>query len=143
MPKPTEILPYLFKAVFSMTADNPLWFDITENVDEVGGSEYTVTINNDCGIAVPMKIIAAASSEIFAVASVAAGAGLAFGNSIGEGFTIDTENCTVTSDSGELVNHLLSVESEFFYIMPGENVINFAGSSGVAIHWRRAYMGVY
>lgn len=141
-PLPSEALPFLFRAAIQLTADRPLWYDGTENVTALESSSHSLTIVNDCGLAVPLIMEASATSEIFAVAS-SRGGGVAFGNTVGEGFVIDTDACTVISDSGELVNHLLSVESEFFKIMPGENILTFAGSAGVSVRWRKAYMGVY
>ena len=56
-------------------------------------------------------------------------------------YTIDTANCTVTS-GGELVNNLLSVDSEFFGLVPGDNTFVSSGSGSFEMLWRKAYMGI-
>lgn len=140
-PMPTEMMPYLFRAGFSLTADSPIWFDTVENVVDFG-SGGSVTIENNCGLAVPF-ILEAEGADIFALASVAANARLQFAMSAGGSLIIDTAECTVKNASGEYVNNLLTVNSEFFNIMPGANKINYAGADGVIIRWRKGYMGVY
>ncbi len=140
-PLPTEILPYLFRAGFSLTADSPMWFDTVENVVDFG-SGGSVTIENNCGLEVPF-ILEAEGADIFALASVAANARIQFAQEVGGTLIIDTAACAVTSRSGELINNRLSVTSEFFNIMPGTNKFNYAGADGVTIRWRKCYMGVY
>lgn len=141
--QPTQILPFLFRVKMNLIADRPMWYDSVENVVELPSGEWTATINNDSGIAVPFLLEVGTSTSVFAMASVAAGVGLSLQNATGEGFTVDTDKCTVTTDSGLLVNNMLSVESEFFKLMPGENVLNFAGGGDIVIKWRKAYMGVF
>lgn len=145
LPLPTEILPFLFRAGFSLVADIPYWKDSAENVVDFGGSgSGEVVINNDCGIAVPVIIEVGTADDIFLLANRTTGEALGFAEDLGEGFTIDTENCTVTTDSGELVNHKLLIDSSFFYLAPGENTLKFMDyTSGVVLRWRRAFMGVY
>ncbi len=141
-PLPEEILPFLFRAVFPFVADDPMWYDSTENIVTFeSGNEMVV--NNDCGVAVPFLLQVTAASDQFVVGNAATGAGIGFSNTIGEGFIIDTAACTVTSDSGELVNHLLNIDSEFFYLVPGENRLVFVGADDVVLKWRKAYTGVY
>lgn len=141
-PNPHEILPFLFRINIAMTADSPLWYDTVENVVSFAEGT-TTTFNNDCGIAVPFKLEASAASGAFVLVSASAPARMGFVNSVSEAFVIDTDACTVTTASGELVNHLLLVESDFFKIVPGENTLNYAGADDVVIKWRKAYMGVY
>ena len=141
-PLPKEVLPFLFKATIKLVADSPYWLDGTENIVTLSSGESRVVINNDCGLSVPFLLDVPSGTDAFAMASVAAGANIALLNTLDEGFTIDTAACTVTTASGELVNHQLSVESEFFPLMPGENVLNFAGANGITLRWRRAFMGV-
>lgn len=142
-PLPEEMLPFLFRIKFQLTADKPLWFETTENVVELASGSLTATIDNDCGIAVPFVVEADSGANIFTMISATTGAKLGFINNSGQSFTIDTAECTVKNASGELCNNLLSVDSEFFDIVPGVNRLNFAGSAGVRIRWRRAYMGVF
>lgn len=142
-PKPSELLrnKSLFCASFSLTADNPLWFDSVENIvplDNVG-----VTIENPCGIEVPFIAEVSAGVDAFAMARLEDGAGIALANRINEDFTIDTAACTVTTASGELVNNQLSVNSSFFGILPGTNRFAVASFGTVTIKWRKAYMGIF
>lgn len=140
-PLPTEVLPFLFRASIQLIADIPLWYDGNEETVTLDNGG-TVTIDNDCGIPVPVMIDVDPSSDLFVVVNNRGG-GLGFVKSISGGFTIDTGNCTVISDGGEYVNNQLDVDSEFFKLMPGNNVLVFAGQAGVTIRWRRAFMGVY
>lgn len=141
--QPSQILPFLFQMKINFVADRPLWYDGTENIVELASGQNSVTIENDSGIAVPFLMEVGSATSVFAVASRAAGTGLALVKSISQDFVIDTDNCTVISASGYLVNNQLTVDSEFFKIMPGTNVLSFAGGGDVTIRWRKAYMGVY
>ena len=139
-PDYTEIMPFLFRAEMNLVADIPLWFDAEENVVPLS-SGNSLVIDNDCGLAVPF-ILEVGHADVFAMYSTQAGAGIAF-YTIGEGFTINTADCTVISASGELCNNLLSVSSEFFYLVPGKNNLTFSGSSrDVVLKWRKAYTGI-
>lgn len=140
---PAQILPFLFRMKINFVADRPLWYDSAESVVALASGQSSITIENNSGIAVPFIMEVGSGTSVFAVASVAAGTGLALVQSIGESFTIDTDNCTVISASGFLVNNQLTIDSEFFRIMPGTNVLNFAGGGDVTIRWRKAFMGVY
>lgn len=139
-PKPSELLPYLFRASFSLTADDPLWFDSVENVVELTNG---VTIENPCGIEVPFIAEVSTSVSAFSMARTSDGAGIALANRINEPFTIDTAKCTVTTASGELVNNQLSVNSQFFGILPGINRFAVASFGSVTLKWRKAYMGIF
>ncbi len=141
--QPSQILPFLFRMKINFVADRPLWYDSTENVVGLASGQSSVTIENDSGIAVPFLMEVGSATSVFAVASRAAGTGLALVKSISQDFVIDTDDCTVISASGYLVNNQLTVDSEFFKIMPGTNVLSFAGGGDVTIRWRKAYMGVY
>lgn len=141
--QPTQILPFLFRVKINLIADRPLWYDSAESVVELASGQSSVTIKNDCGIAVPFLMEVGSTTSVFAVASVAAGTGLALVQSIGQDFVIDTDACTVTAANGILVNNQLTIDSEFFRIMPGSNRLNFAGGGDVVIRWRKAYMGVF
>ncbi len=140
---PTQILPFLFRVKINLIADRPMWYDSVENVVELAGGQSSVTIENDCGIAVPFLMEVGSTTSVFAVASVAAGSGLALVQGIGQDFVIDTDACTVTAANGTLVNNQLTIDSEFFRIMPGSNRLNFAGGGDIVIRWRKAYMGVF
>jgi hypothetical protein len=141
-PMPTEMMPYLFRVGFSLTADSPLWFDTVENEVEFG-TRGTVTIDNDCGIEVPF-VLTAEGTDLFILLNKTTGGWLGFTQSPGSGtLIIDTAECTVKNDDGELINNRLGVKSEFFNIVPGLNEIGYTGASGVTIRWRKAYMGVY
>lgn len=139
-PKPSELLPYLFRASFSLTADDPLWYDSVENVVELTNG---VTIENPCGIEVPFIAEVSTSVSAFSMARIQDGAGIALANRINEPFTIDTAKCTVTTASGELVNNQLSVNSQFFGILPGTNRFAVASFGTVTLKWRKAYMGIF
>lgn len=140
MPKFTEILPYLFKASFSMIADKPLWYDSEENTLTITTGKFTV--ENPCGIAVPFTLEVTPSSDVFVLMNTTSSKGIAFSSSLRENFTIDTDECTVTTASGELVNYLLNVNSEFFNILPGTNSFNCVGWGALTMRWRKAYMGI-
>ena len=140
-PKPSELLPYLFRASFSLTADYPMWFDSVENVAQL--STGGVTIENPCGIEVPFIAEVSAASDVFVMVRMSDGAGIGLANRINEDFTIDTAACTVTTASGELVNNQLNVNSRFFGILPGTNRFNVAGHGVVTLKWRKAYMGIF
>lgn len=140
-PKPSELLPYLFRAAFSLTADYPMWFDSVENVAQL--STGGVTIENPCGLEVPFIAEVSAASDVFVMVRMSDGAGIGLANRINEDFTIDTAACTVTTASGELVNNQLNVNSQFFGILPGTNRFNVAGHGVVTLKWRKAYMGIF
>lgn len=142
-PDCTQILPFLYRAEFQLIADLPLWYDTVEQVVTLS-SGYTVDIQNDCGIAVPFLVESSVSAgAAFSMANSAADTGLAFTAAESVSFTIDTAECTVTDSSGEFINYLLSPQSEFFKLIPGNNRINFAGAgASTKIKWRKAFMGV-
>lgn len=142
-PKPSELLSNqcLFRASFSLTADNPLWFDSVENVAEL--SSGGVTIENPCGLEVPFIAEVSTASDVFVMVRMSDGAGIGLANRINEDFTIDTAACTVTTASGKLVNNQLSVNSTFFGILPGTNRFNVAGHGTVKLKWHKAYMGIF
>lgn len=143
VPLPSEVLPFLFRADFTLTADNPLWFDSAENVQTFANIPlHTFDISNDCGFPVPF-VLNAQNDPSGAFAMATAQGGLAFIADIGEPFTIDMAECTVTSASGKLCNNVLSASSTFFPLMPGNNHFSYAGSKKVEIRWRKAYLSVY
>lgn len=136
-----EILDFLFSARFEMIADSPLWFDTVQHYKKVTGNHWS--LENNCGIAVPLLIVVEEDVDAFSMAFKYNGKqyGIGMGNTIGEQFTIDTAACTVTTKSGELVNHMLTVNSEFFKLPPGITEFVSAGGGTVEFYWRDAYIG--
>ena len=144
-PKLTEILPYLFTASFTLIADYPYWESCTEHNIAVTAGTSHISIMNDCGLEVPICVdVPGDCLNAFILMSDTAGEGLAFGSKIEQGFTIDTKECTVTLADGTLANHLLTVNSSFFKLKPGSNVLRAIGlgSGNAAVRWRELYMGV-
>lgn len=144
-PKLTEVLPCLFSASFTLVADNPYWESCTEYSVNISAGVTLITINNDCGVEVPVCVdVSGGSVDVFVLVSDTTGEGLGFGSKVEQGFTIDTKECTVTLADGTLANHLLTVSSSFIRLMPGSNELRALGlgSGGAAIRWRELYMGV-
>lgn len=143
VPMPTEVLPFLLRAEFSLVADNPLWFD---SVEKVIPFTSNLEIYNPCGIPVPfvLDVESDRSQVAFAIRSRTLKKVLMVTiYKTDEPFMVDMANCTVTSASGELWNHLLAVNSAFFYIVPGLNDIDMLFSRKAALRWREAYLSVY
>lgn len=159
VPLPTEVLPFLFRVEFSMVADNPLWFDSIEHVEDLTAqySSHKIFVYNPCGIAVPFKMsFEMPAGKIFVMTagqvrddeSVMPLGGILFTTSLNAGntiFTIDTAECTVRNSDGELCNQLLNAQSTFFQLAPGEIKFNFGGDrpTECEIRWREAYLSVY
>lgn len=145
VPKLTEKLPYLFAASFSLVADYPYWEDISEHSVAVTAGT-AVTINNACGLSVPLCIDVPAGGSAPLIFSRTAGYGIAFNTAPTKKCVVDTKECTVTLSDGTLANHLLAVDSEYFRLLPGDNVIQVlgvgTGSDTAVIRWRDLYMGV-
>lgn len=146
-PKLTQILPYLFSASFSLVADYPYWESTEEHSVSVAASATAVTINNACGLAVPLCIDVPAGGPQPLIYNRTAGCGVSFAIAPDQACTVDTRECAVTLADGSYANNLLTVDSEFFWLKPGENVFQIlgVGSGGdtAAIRWRDLYMGVY
>lgn len=144
-PKLTEKLPYLFAASLSLVADYPYWEDISEHSVAVAAGS-TVTINNACGLAVPICIDVPAGGSQPLIFSRTAGHGIGFNIAPTKNCVVDTKECTVTLSDGTLANHLLGVNSEYFRLLPGDNEIQVlgvgAGTDTAVIRWRDLYMGV-
>ncbi len=141
--RPKEILPFLFSASISVTADKPLWLDTVENVVSFSGIS-DIEINNDCGIAVPVQIDISAGAQIILIYNFTVGKGVGLDETAVGNFTIDCGECTVKNSAGELCSHLISVWSDYWYLAPGINRIHAGGQPQYArIRWRRAYAGVY
>ncbi len=144
LPLPKEILPFLFSASFSVTADKPLWLDSAENVLTFDNPAVGMEINNDCGIAVPVIIEVGAGAGILIAYNHTSGKGVGFGQTVSGDSVIDCGECTVRDSSGELCSHLISVDSEYWELLPGTNRVSVIGDPQYAvIKWRRAYLGVY
>ncbi len=145
-PKLSEILPFLFSASFSLVADSPCWEDCAEQSLEVSASAGTVTVTNSCGLAVPLCVDVPAGGSQPTIYNRTVGKGVAFAIAPGSGCVVDTRECTVTLADGTLANHLLTVDSEFFRLAPGDNEIQVlgvgSGSNPAVIRWRNLYMGV-
>lgn len=145
-PKLTQILPFLFSAQFTLIADYPYWESVEEHRVEVVSSANNVTVTNSCGLAVPFCVDVAGSDNKPLILNKAAGKGISFAISPGTSCVVDMRECTVTLADGTLANHLLSVQSEFFNLMPGDNeliVLSVAtGASSAVIRWRDLYLGV-
>lgn len=139
LPNPSEILPFLFRAEIEFIADLPLWFDGEENAVQL--TSGTTTINNPCGITAPFLVEVPAGTTAVLL-NTTSGKVLKMLNNLSEAYTIDTSACTVTTGSGALVNNQLSVDSEFWGLVPGDNVIVASGISGAVLRWRRVYLGV-
>lgn len=143
LPMPTEVLPFLFRIEFSLVADNPLWFD---SVEKVIPFTSNLEIYNPCGIPVPfmLDVESDPSQVAFAIRSDTLKKILMVAVfKTNESFTVDMANCTVTSASGELWNHLLAINSDFFYIAPGLNDIDMLFFRNATLRWREAYLSVY
>ena len=146
-PKLTQVLPFLFSAQISLIADYPYWESTEEHSVSVAASASAVTVDNTCGIAVPLCIDVPSGGSQPLIYNRTAGCGLSFSIAPEQDCTVDTRECTVTLDDGSFANHLLSADSEFFRLLPGENVIQVlgtgSGSDTAKIRWRDLYMGVY
>lgn len=146
-PKLTQILPWLFSASFSLVADYPYWEDCAEKSVTVTYSMSSVNVENTCGLEVPfcVDISGGGSSQPY-IYSRTADKYIVFAIAPGSACTVDTRECTVTLADGTLANHLLSVESEFFRLLPGSNQIQVLStvseSDSAVIRWRDLYMGV-
>lgn len=145
-PKLSEILPFLFSASFNLAADFPYWEDCAEQELEVSASASTVTVTNSCGLAVPFCVDIPSGGSQPLIYSRTADKRVSFAISPGSGCVVDTRECTVTLSDGTLANHLLTVDSEFFRLAPGNNEIQVlgvgSGSNPAVIRWRNLYMGV-
>lgn len=145
-PKLTQILPFLFSAQFTLVADYPYWESVEEHRVEVVSSATAVTISNTCGLEVPFCIDVAGSDNQPFIYSRTADKGIVFAISPGTSCVVDTRECTVTLSDGTLANHLLTVQSEFFGLLPGDNEIQVLSAatevSSAVIRWRDLYMGV-
>ena len=146
-PRLNQVLPYLFSAAFSLTADFSYWEDCTEKRVEVAAGAQTVTVTNACGLAVPVCIDVPAGGSQPLILNRAAGKGIGVDIAPNQDCTVDTKECTVTLADGTLANNLLSVNSEYFRLLPGENEIQVlgvgSGSNTAVIRYRDLYMGVY
>lgn len=145
-PKFTQVLPWLFSASFSLIADYPYWEDVSEQSLEVASSATAVTVDNSCGLEVPFCIDVAGSDNLPYIYNRTADKRISFAISPGSACVVDTKECTVTLADGTLANHLLTVDSEFFRLLPGKNQIQVlsvaSGGSSATIRWRNLYMGV-
>lgn len=152
-PKAAYELPFLLTATFAFIADAPLWFDTEEQVITFVDNQAHI-YENDCGIAVPILFEVTttnASSPWLMVLphNGTQGFSLALFEAVpaGKRLVVDTSDCTVKlfSDSDfEYANQLLSTESAFGYLQPGENTIMCAWSAGCTamLRYHKAYMGV-
>lgn len=142
-PNFSRLLPFLFRVSFSLVADYPYWQDSTENVVSYTVNTPSAIINNDCGISVPFIVEATPDVDLLVLYNRTTAKGIAFANTVTETIYIDTRECTVKTASGVYCNHLLSVTSEFFQLVPGENDLGWIGApAGATLRWRRAYMAI-
>lgn len=145
-PKLTQILPFLFSAQFTLVADYPYWESVEEHSVEVVSSAESVTVTNSCGLEVPFCVDVDGSDNLPLIYSMTAEKGIAFAISPGASCVVDTKECTVTLADGSFANHLLTVQSEFFRLLPGKNVLKVlsaaTGGSSAVIRWRDLYLGV-
>ena len=146
-PRLNQVLPYLFSAAFSLTADFPYWEDCTEKRVEVAAGAQTVTVTNACGLTVPLCIDVPAGGSQPLILNRTSGKAVVFDITPGQDCTVDTKECTVTLADGTLANNLLSVNSNYFWLLPGENELQVlgvgSGSNTAVIRYRDLYMGVY
>lgn len=143
MPNPSQLLPFLFRVSFSLTADYPYWQDSVENIVSYSTTMSSTIITNDCGIAVPFIVEATPGADIMLIYNRTIDKGIAFSTPLSETIYIDTRACTVTTSSGEYVNHLLTVDSEFFRLAPGDNDVAWLGvPTAATLKWRKAYMAI-
>lgn len=142
-PQFTEHLPFLFSATFSLVADYPYWESTEEHRIELSSGYHSVT--NSCGLAVPVCIDVPSGGSQPAVLLRSTGAGIGFAIAPEQDCIVDTRECTVTYADGSYASHLLTANSEYFKLPPGENEIVALdiGSGGAALRWRDLYMGVY
>ena len=146
-PKTSEVLPFMISATFAFIADSPFWFE----------SSAAFLHTNDCGIAVPFvyEVETGSSSAAPWLLVVPLNGSASFGLALFENVpansrcVIDTADCTVKLYEGGssdyvLSNHLLSTNSAFGYLQPGENRLMCAWSSGCTarLRWHKAYLGV-
>lgn len=145
-PNLTQVLPFLFSATFSLVADRPYWEDVQEHSVAVAASATAITINNACGLAAPFCVDVPASGSAPLIYNRTTGKNIAFTKSPGQACTVDTRECVVTLADGSFANHLLTVESEFFQLVPGNNELQILGTGGsdtAVIRWRDLFLGVY
>lgn len=146
VPQLTQTLPFLFSATVSLIADFPYWESLTEHSIAVTASAAAVTVNNTCGLAVPLCVDVPAGGSAPLIYNRTTGCGLSFAIAPEQSCTVDTRECTVTLADGSYANHLLSVESEFFRLAPGNNELQVLGtgtSNTATIRWKDMYTGVY
>lgn len=147
-PKFSAMLPFLFSATITLTADYPYWEDTAEHTFEVyNKSEFAfVTVTNSCGVAVPVCIDIPASGTSPIVWLESSEEGLIFDQEPRQGCTVDTKECTVTLADGTLANHLLDPISTFFKLRPGDNkfmIMKWLGDEArVLLRWKDQYLGV-
>lgn len=146
-PRFSEMLPFMFSASISLTADYPYWEDIVEHSVELHGGEVNTVVENDCGIAVPVRIDVPTGGSQPLIYSRTAGAGVAFAIAPEQDCTVDTKECTVTLADGTFANHLLSAQSSYFKVLPGKNeIITLGVGSGndkAVLRWKNLYTGVF
>lgn len=144
-PQFTEHLPFLFSATFSLIADYPYWESTKEHSIELSSGYHTVTVTNSCGLAVPVCIDVPSGGSQPAILLKNTGAGIGFEIAPEQDCTVDTRECTVTYADGTFASHLLTTNSEYFKLLPGENYISaldIGGSGGAVLRWRDLYLGV-
>lgn len=146
VPRITRVLPFMFSTVVNLVADFPYWEDMNENSKTFTTAGAGLTVTNECALAVPLYIDAAVSSgSMFGCVNVTAGKALGFssGNGISGSFTIDTKQCVVILSDGNYGNHYLTANSDYFWLLPGDNVFNIVNySSNITFRWKNMYLGV-
>lgn len=134
-------------AQFKLTADYPYWQDVEERSFDFSGYILTdvVNVTNDCGIAVPFVFTCSGGMPVLINHTADATIHLNRPENTSNVVVIDTKQCTVTCD-GELCNQYLDAHSEFFKLLPGDNLMRIAnlGSTGnnCIMKWHDHYLGV-
>ena len=141
-------LPFVLHAEFALIADYPYWQDTTENVFNFGENPSLrdqITVTNNCGIAVPF--IFTCSQGWPALFGLSADKVISLLGDAPSGLVVvDTRNCTVTVN-GVLCNQYLNAQSEFFGLLPGDNLfrimnMNTGTLRNCVMRWRDHYLGV-
>lgn len=147
LPNFTRISGCKLSAGFKLTADYPYWQDVAERIFDFTELEIfeRVTVNNGCGIAVPFIFKCGGGMPIIFNFTMNAMLGLEIPEGTSGIIEVDTRRCTVTND-GVFCNQYLFPKSQFFKLLPGDNLITIAGGEYAEtlcrMIWHDHYPGV-
>ena len=153
VPPYEDVNQFVLSVDIVLIADKPVWYDTIENRVDITTSEVK-HIWVDSAIPVPFKLyVKGLNAEPWLLSATAKAHLCVFRGleNAQQHFLIDTDKCTCMlydnddDDTGELANQYLDEETEFFYLMPGDNMIFFANWTKdftVYLTYRDGYLGV-